>query len=387
MFASFLATFGSQWLVWYLKRSGTSVAARCRERQRKRDGFDRWLFQAFVNGLPLLLQVSLVLLGVGLIVFITTYSLTSGEVVFTFTVLGAVVYTVFTVPGVFSRYSPFQTPISIYIRTALGKILQSFPLLEGEFVKARKKLSRWVHLSYLQRLLPLSIQETDLSLGKFSTANTDDAHCVSWTLKNLTRPEAIDATLPLAGVVRWFEGGCNSDPPYDHIVSIFKSCFDFTGSLDQKSKERAFHSATAILQVHASALLYGPDDYASKHPIPRITTDRSKMKSDLKSVLDLLTNIDGDPSLLQAFAKHPKHVLWTSELLLWHVTNGRPDIAAYASLIRNEDVLHYSWWHEFSPEVVKNFLSVWCIHLGKEIGRETPEMQDSCVFITVLPLL
>ena len=319
-----------------------------------------------------------------MIAFITAYSLTSAEVVVAFTALGAGIYIVFTIPGILSRHSPFQTPISIYFRTSLGNILLYFPSLQGKFISARKKLSRWIHLSNLQRLLPLSIQEVDFYLGNFSTPNTDDAHCVSWVLKNITNPEAIDEALRLAGVVRWFEDGCNSDPPYDYIVSIFKSCFDFSGSLDQQSKERASYSATAILQVHISALLHRPDENASKYPIPRVTADRSKMSGELKSVLDLLASMDGEPSPLLLFAKDPKRALWTSELLLWYTTNKNFNMTAYSSLIRKGDALHYPWWHEFPPEVVNNFLSVWCVYLGWEMDKKTPKIQKSCVFVTAL---
>lgn len=328
----------------------------------------------------MLLQASLVLLGAGLIAFITTYSLTSAEVVIGFTALGAGTYILFTVPGALSRYSPFQTPISIYIRTTVGDFLRSLPVLEEKFNGVKKKLSRWVHLSNLQLQLPISIHEVDRSLGKGSTTNTDDAHCVSWILKNITDPGAIDAALRLAGVVRWFEGGCNSDPPYDYIVSIFKSCFDFAGSLDQKSKARAFYSATAILQVHISSLLHKQDGHIPNYPIPRVTTDRSKMNDDLMSVLDVLATMDGESPVLLPFAKDPKRAMWTSELLLWYATNERYDIATYSSLICKGDVLHYPWWHEFSPEVVNNFLLVWCVYLGWEIDNKAPRMRESYVF-------
>ena len=332
----------------------------------------------------MLLQVSLALLGAGLIAFLTTYSLTSAKVVIAFTALGVGTYITFTVPGTFSRYSPFQTPMSTYVRASLGNILLYFPSKKDNFINVRKKLSRWIHLSGLQRSLPFSVQEVDLYLGNLNTPNADDAHCVSWILKNINNPEAIDEALRLAGAVRWFEGGCNSDPPYDYIVSIFKSCFDFTGSLDKKSEDRAFNSATAILQVHISALLHASDEHASKYPIPRVTTDRSEMNGDLKSVLDLLASVDGGPSSLLPFAEDPKRALWTSELLLWHTTNKRSDIATYSSLIRRGDVMHYAWWHKFSPEVVKNFLLVWCVYLDWEFGGKTLGIQKLCVFVTAL---
>lgn len=382
--ASFLAMVAKQWLDWYLGNSAVSMTARCWERQRKRDGLDRWAFQTLVNGLPLLLQISLVLLGAGLIVFITTYTLTSAEVVITFTALGAAIYLAFTVPGVFSHNSPLRTSLSVYVRTLLGNILMPFPVLERKFASTKKKLSRWIQLSGIPRLLPVSMQDVDLYLGNFSTPNADDAHCVSWILKNITDPEAIDTALQLAGVVRWFENGCNSDPPYDTIVSTFESCFGFTGTLDKKLKERAYSSATAILQVHISALLNMPEEYTSKYPIPSVHIDTNEVDGDLRSVLDVLGSIDGEPSPSLSLANDPKCALWTSELLLWFVSDKRPNNAAYSSLIHRGDALHYPQWHEFPPEVVNNFLLVWCVHLGWKVDIKKLGSQKPYVFIPVL---
>ena len=43
--------------------------------------------------------------------------------------------------------------------------------------------------------------------------NADDVRCVSWVLRNITDPEALDAAIRLAGTIRWFYGGINVDPP------------------------------------------------------------------------------------------------------------------------------------------------------------------------------
>ena len=393
---SFLATLAGQWLEKYIRNDETSVTARCRERQRKRDGLDQWLFKPFIDGLPLLLQISLVLLGTGLVVFMTTFELTGANVVIAFTALGAGIYVLFTLSGGFSRDSPLQTPSSTVIRTVFGNILIAFPILEEKFTSARKKMSQWVRLPKIPQLFPLSARGIDFYLGTLRTTNADDAHCVSWVLKNITGSEAIDSALQLASVVQWFEDGCNSDPPYDSIVSTFESCFDFTGSLDTKMKDRAYFSATAILQVHISALRKS-EDHALKYSIPRVPIDMKKINddsnidapkvdNDFKFVLDTLRSVDGEPfpSSL-SLANSPERASWNSETLLWFVSNKHSDIAVRSSLIHERNVLHYPQWHKFPPKVVNNFLLVWCIHLGWEVDRRTLRIKKSYVLVLMLP--
>ena len=49
-------------------------------------------------------------------------------------------------------------------------------------------------------------------------ANTNDIQRVSWILRNITDPEALDTAIRLAGEIQWFGDGINVNPPYDQIV-------------------------------------------------------------------------------------------------------------------------------------------------------------------------
>jgi len=380
MLTSFLAMLAKQWLDRYIHRPEMSVTARCRDRQRKCDGLDRWPFQLFMDVLPVLLQIALLLLGSGLAMYMAAYQVVSADAVTIFTALGAGIYIVFVIFGALSYDSPFQTPASATIRMLFGNVLLAFPALERRFIKARKKLSRWVQVGKMPQLLPISIrdlrgrwpgsQDVDFYLGSLRDTNADDAHCISWVLKNITDREAIDAALQLAGTVQWFEGGCNSDPPYGLIVSIFGSCFDYTKSLDPKMRDRAYFSATAILQIHTSALRKSEGYATKKYPVPRVRRiDTSNIDDDFKSVLGILGSIreeDFPPSLLADIT--PRRALWISELLLRFASNKHTDIAVRSALIHEPDALRYSQWHELSPRVVENFLWVWCVHLESENG-------------------
>jgi hypothetical protein len=92
-----------------------------------------------------------------------------------------------------------------------------------------------------------------MELDIIRRTNTSDARCVSWILRNITDPEALDAAIRLAGVVRWFDDGINVDVPYDLIVSTFQACFDSTGTLYPGSRDRAYYSVRAIMWIYILA--------------------------------------------------------------------------------------------------------------------------------------
>ena len=62
LLAAFVAMLGKQWLNRYLRRAGGSMIERCGDRQRKCDGLQIWLFRLFVESLPVMLQIALLLL-------------------------------------------------------------------------------------------------------------------------------------------------------------------------------------------------------------------------------------------------------------------------------------------------------------------------------------
>ena len=74
--------------------------------------------------------------------------------------------------------------------------------------------------------------------------NAMDIRCVSWILRNITGPEAIDAAIRLAGTVRWPEGGIDVEPPYDTTVPVFRAFFDPTGAVYPGLSDRAYKIRT-----------------------------------------------------------------------------------------------------------------------------------------------
>ena len=94
---------------------------RCGDRQRKHDGLRKWPFHIFVESLPVMLQISLLLLACGLCRHMASINTSVASVLITLTVLGVLFYLGIVVVGTASYECPFQTPVSIGLRSLWEK--------------------------------------------------------------------------------------------------------------------------------------------------------------------------------------------------------------------------------------------------------------------------
>ena len=321
LFAAFVAMLGKQWLDRYRRHTGGSTIERCGDRQRKFDGLERWSFRLFIEILPIILQIALILLACGLSRYIWSINMSVARLVISFTFLGLLFYIEIFIAGISSYECPFQTPISMVLRqirdsettwrllanVSPGNIIsltrRNAPkflerlsphsvasLVYATWVDARQRFFSTSHRAYdtirhplscdfslshipsylhhtatkfghqtiilllridrafgnakhrvVQRirrfrragLLPTSTRDAHhqppslishnsgglrlrvLNLEWIRRQNAADVRCVSWILRNITDPEAIDSAISLAGEIRWFCGDSNYDPPFD----------------------------------------------------------------------------------------------------------------------------------------------------------------------------
>ena len=289
LLAAFVAMLGKQWLNRYLRHTGGSVVERCSDRQRKCDGLEKWPFHFFIESLPVMLQIALLLLASGLSRYMWSINTSVAIVVISFTLLGIPFYIGIVIAGTSSYECPFQTPASMTLRAIRHsrtpqRLLAHFsPLkialsLRITFVGARRSLSSGVRgvrnaavnwqswntslssigfrirgigqnigyrtITFLLRvdrqfrntkwriiqsirgfhrttLLPMTGNDTPQTrqvspeegllvtvqdLENLRKLNADNAHCVSWILRNITDPEVVDSAIRLAGTIRWFGG-------------------------------------------------------------------------------------------------------------------------------------------------------------------------------------
>ena len=367
LLAAFIAMLGKQWLNRYLRHAGGSVIERCGDRQQKCDGLEKWPFHLFVESLPVMLQIALLLLACGLCRYMASVNTTVAYTLITLTGLGVLFYVGVVIAGVSSYDCPFQTPTSVLLCNLWKKtgppmtsaaLLTITPLCAlGEIVQRYKSrivihLSRFNNLGRLSerirfrtirpRLPPTGLnicpyfrypllptdQEDSRSpasqkvipwfapgeLAKVQMKNTNDVRCVSWVIRNITDPEALDVAIQRAGMIRWFDDGIEVEPPYDLIVSTFHSCFGSDGEVYPGSRDRAYYSARAILWIQTLAMCK-----SRTFPLPT-TQYRATGSDDLKQLLNVVQVSSPEDRfgllLVPRSESTPSHSRWISNVLL-----------------------------------------------------------------------
>ena len=418
-----------------IKRSG--------DRQRKCDGLNKWSFDFFIESLPMMLQVALLLLACGLFKHMASINTSVAGILIALTALGVLFYIGIVIVGTASYDCPFQTPVSTGLQslwkgfghhatTALLPIVVTgtsllvslhhvwevilcqaihmmlwIPLIgmhhhsqdvqlpvvepnpQGHTSLSASLHNLWENIQckilhaalHLPHPLPSRIQEPT-TLTTLQKANTHDILCVSWILWNITDPEALDAAIRLAGIVRWFEDGLDVAPPYDQIVSTFKDCFDSTGKVYPGLRDRAYYSAQAILWIYIRAQ-FMPEEFALKFTLPVIHRNNHNLDDDLQSLLWLYT--EGDIStIINQIYQHlppwvtPSHSQWVSNALL-HPTWAKQSVPSIFHDIGNCNV---SGGITIPVNTLFNHLLVSCILLGQPIDEELLKVQDK-LYVTL----
>ena len=142
------------------------------------------------------------------------------------------------VAGASSYTSLFQTPVSIFLRSSWRNRHRIFVPFKRALQRMRFKLPPRSRRLPTNPLMTIQIQRSVPSprsrvVCSTSKMNADDVRCVSWILRYITDPEALDAAIPFAATI-W--------------------CFDSTGELYPGSGDRAYHSGRAMAWIHTLAM-------------------------------------------------------------------------------------------------------------------------------------
>jgi hypothetical protein len=450
LLAAFVAMLGKQWLNRYLRHTGGSMVERCGDRQRKFDGLETWPFRLFIESLPIMLQIALLLLACGLSRSMWSVNTAVAWVIISFTVLGILFYLGIVIAGTSSYECPFQTPASIGLRNLIDskiaqKLSASLSPLKVISLKVisliylpwgytrRNLISTYHYVKNITRsILSLGIWQSRLfydihsatrkvgyqtivlllridqalgnakqrlvqgirrlgrvpllpitaegirrqpglrlpvrNLESIRKQNADNARCVSWVLRNITDPEAIDSAIRLAGAIRWFNSDPNHDPPFNLIVSTFEACFDSTKQLYPAMRDRAYFSARAILQINVGARARS-QECASKYPIPAVSSGSVQhVDPDLHHIIRMLECTFGPGTPTLEFPKEgtntQAHSLWMSNLFVDLTRLGpNPTLGSYMSYLSAAFTNHRA--------VISNTLLIWDMLLGGHIEEET----------------
>jgi len=396
MLAAFVAMLGKQWLNRYLRNSGGSVIERCGDRQRKCDGLEKWPLHFFVESLPLMLQAALLLLACGLCRYMWSINALVARTLISLTGLGVIFYIGIMIAGMSSYACPFQTPVSIALRGSWKNARRGIISLNiyptRVLLRTRQMWNRGVWSLLRRQSLPMAIPlenievhqsepwVTPTDLAIIRRTNTNDVQCVSWILRNITDPEALDAAIRLAGVVRWFDDGINVNPPYGLVVSTFEACFDSTRTLYPGSRDRAYYSGRAMAWIRTLAMCKS-EEFARNFSLSAAEYATPAPDPDLKHLLFAICG-NWDPSsyiefLLGIDPDHTDpHSQWISNLLLHHSWANR-------TKLNHEDLLNcFSGRRETETTIplplntAVNRLLAWCTFLGSPVEEEALMVQD-----------
>jgi len=464
------------------------MVERCGDRQRKFDGLEKWPFRLFVESLPIMLQIALLLLTCGLSRYMWSVNTSVAGVVISFTVLGIVFYIGIVVAGTSSYECPFQTPASIGLRhlrdsgttrklfaslspssvislvyatrRSTRRLLARLSLpnvvslmyatwmdarqwivstsrivygamrhplswevspshivsgirrmstrvghqtiilllrIDRAFGNGKQRLAQEIRRFGRAGLLPLTTKDANhhphvhqdgpglrvrvWNLETLRKRNGDNARCACWVLRNITDPEAIDSDVRLAGIIRWFDGNSNHDPPYDSIVSTFEACFDSTKQPYPGMRDRAYFSARAILQINMRARAQS-DERASKYPIPAVSSSSFEHTDpDLHHVIQMLEHNSGARGFTFHFpsgnTNTHAHSLWMLNLFVDLTRTGaNPTLKSYKSYLSTAVT-------DRRPTIA-SILLVWDMLLGGHVEEETLWAVDKSYAVVLL---
>lgn len=430
LLAAFVAMLGKQWLNRYLRDAGGSISERCGDRQRKRNGVNRWPFEMFIESLPVMLQVALLLLAVGLTRYMWAINASVARTLLGLTAFGMAFFISIVVAGTSSYECPFQTPASLALRAlgvhrtfgclasslpsvgirrrlrALSRKLGYLPFVTRALVtrikavisKALHRYSILSHATAPREILPHGM----LLPGQFTTplytsnswnigpvlkeqnlvvprrANRADARCINWILKIITDPEAINSALRLACTIRWYDDGVDSRPSYEELNSVLVECFGFDGRVHPGMRNRAYDCARVIGRLFV--LAWARSEALALPRVPHRPPSRwianAAGDPDLRSILSLLSGFShgGVPPISEEdfTGISTAHTIWVSDLLL-HLEWARRDnyetvLFLPALLLRQK--------HPLPAIAIANILMTACISLGWPVNAEVLLVDD-----------
>ena len=330
LFAAFLATLGKQWLGRYGQTDAHgSIQDRCRDRERKLSGIDRWWFHVVMQFAPLIIQGSLALLGAALSRYLWEVDRMVSSVVIGFTSFGCVLYIAIVTVSVLSFDCPFQTPVSLLIRSTINMIKQSHhrqatPDLAGlvEIGMAIAAVLPGLHQQVLQTILSRSWEK----------GYRFDARCITRMLVMSTDLDTIRLTMDFAQEVVW--DARIKAIPLEWIYRKLIGCFDFTHPqtpiLLPTLRDVAYLSAKALAHIqfqhhcipeHGGTAHVGDDRCTDTQytPLGSLVFNNDP---DLESALLMVDKAFGRNMKIpwNEYRLSPEHHLWVSHQFVYYAS-------------------------------------------------------------------
>jgi len=339
LLAAFLAMLGKQWLNLHVEGS---FIDRSRHRELRMRGIITWRFKLIIEFLPLTMQISLLLLGYALTRYVWDLSKTVAAVIAAFTSFGFLFYILIVFAGTRWQTCPFQTPISLLLRSAWttfqrrqGRWFSMDSELWSELVNRRKSGEPYMAgrsvdeetASYKSvSEFPVSrsigdIPTSDAGNDEDEVTATSDFNCISTMFRLASTSEAIIAVTGFIPEINW-----TSRVPaipllqvYESLRGSFELPKDGRVFLRSGMRDQAYASAKALVHLRVQRSCAGilDDAPATTSKLLPILQYRYDEDGDLTSTLHLIHAIfsGGRRIMWEKLTLTTPHYCWLSHIL------------------------------------------------------------------------
>jgi hypothetical protein len=330
---AFVAILGRQWLTHYAKPEHGSSIDTLRSRKLKMDGMDTWCFNLVMDCLLVLLNASLLLLGIGLATYLLPLSQTVAVVVIGFTSFRLLFYLASSVAAIIFQHCPLQTPCSLTVRYLISSLVPKTWAQDGTRRRPRpvrrktkdkaKTVDEVTHPMWTLAADPdtlFSQREIDWD-GYVVYSN-----CVTWIFEKPVENDTIMAIISFIPEIVW-HGGIKTTP-LERIYDNLLECFDdkvHCPTVLSRYRDRAYLSAKALLHIIIQRRCLGDeadaavvDSISARHP--RMGYRHYEDDSDLESTLcitDILLGASVPALEWENLKLTAPHHSWMAHILLY----------------------------------------------------------------------
>ena len=328
LFAAFLATLGKQWLNQYSQTdTHGSNEDRCRERERKLSGIDRWRFHTIMQSASLTIQGSLALLGSALSRYLWEVDRAVSSVVIGFTSVGCAVYITIVTVSVLFFDCPFQTPVSSLFRSMIGAT-KSQPQARSEEGNPDQGEVAGGALSVVGVLFRPLQERLHHSLRQhYWEGYKHDARCITRMFVISSDMDTIRLTVGFVQEVVW--GTTIRNAPLGWIHGKLVSCFDTSlpnaPILIPALRDIAYLSAKAFTRILIQQRYFPESNNVDENPLKDIKHTplafiESSGDPDLESVLLMVEKEFGCDAVIpwDKYRLSSAHHIWVSHLFVYH---------------------------------------------------------------------
>ena len=337
LLSAFLAMLGKQWLNLHVDGS---LIDRSRHRELRMRGMITWRFRIIMECLPLVMQLSLFLLGYALAQYLWGLSRTVSAVIAAFTTFGVLFYLFIVFAASLWKTCPFQTPVSIVLHHAISVVkkhqhrhLQQVRDQLSAIARFRKLNESWFTVTLARSIDeelasapqtpsgPLTPAATMVDVEGEESTQTSDTSCISTMFQFACAPDAIIALTGFIPEVNW-TSNVRRVPlleVYDCLHRSFEFLKDGRVLVRPGMRAQAYGSAKALLHLRVQRLCSDATDDAHivAPKIGSLLGYRSGKDHELESTLQVLDTVFNEEKEIrwQEFALSDAHYCWLSHVL------------------------------------------------------------------------